>query len=222
MSAGAEHIPLLIVGASNVGKSTYTQHLHRGAAFRAEDRPEPTMGVDWILLEYDVEAVGERVRLMLMDCQGSRQNVVLRVSTVARNARIVFFVYDLTNRASFDELRSYWIPHCEGKCHLAPIYVIIGNKLDAVLANPSTRAVAQEEARALAESIGAAHCYELAAREPGGEALELVRLPVDIALTEFIEKQRIATRSEDGRAGGFNIAEIRGGGGRTEQKSCCS
>jgi GTPase SAR1 family protein len=220
MSGGADHIPLLIVGASNVGKSTYTQHIRLGGAFRAEDRPESTMGVDWVLVEYDVEAVGERVKLMLMDCQGTRQNVVLRVSTVARNARIVFFVYDLTNRASFDELRSYWIPHCEAKCHLAPICVIIGNKLDDVLANPSTRAVAQEEALALGKSIGAAHCYELAAREPGGAALELVRLPVDIALTEFIEKQRAATRSEDGRAGGFNIAEIRGR--RTEQKSCCS
>ncbi len=189
-------VSVLVLGESGVGKSTYTRHIEHNAGFSPTERLPSTIDpVDYKTIPYEVTTTGDLVTLLMLDCAGAQQAVSAMPNT-ARHANIVFLVYDVTRRESFVDVRERWAPHALTNCRDDPIKVLIGNKVDKLLHRPGKRRIQQEEAREFGKSIGAAHCYEMSALETTDEALALLRCPLDIALTEHLERLRTQTPAQ--------------------------
>ena len=67
------------------------------------------------------------------------------------NSKIVIFVYDITNRESFEEIKNYWVNDVEEKLGKDVIKGIVGNKIDLFL----NEQISQIEVEEYAKSINA-------------------------------------------------------------------
>jgi GTPase SAR1 family protein len=188
-------VQVAIVGASGVGKTSYTKHLHEGRGFDPQAKPPATIFFDLTFeTNYDVVAAARTVNLRLFDFQGAgdQQQALLRLKALSRHANVVLFFYDVTRRETFEAIRDTWAPQCNDVCLGDPVRILIANKIDCVAEDELKRAVSQEEARALADSIGAAHCYEVSART---SKLAKLKLPLDIALTEWLKREPLPAQT---------------------------
>jgi GTPase SAR1 family protein len=201
-----------IVGASGVGKSTFSLHLRQGPHFDPSCEPPVTIRFELeTVLSYDVVAAEQTVQLLLFDFQGAGPSAdhLLHLNSVGRHADVVLFIYDVTRKDTFAAIRDVWAPHCEQVCADDPVLVLVGNKLDKIARGEAARAVAQAEAKALGDKIGAAHCYEISAL---GEGMAF-KMPLDIALTEWLERPR--STPDKGNNGAVAL------GKQAEGKGCC-
>jgi GTPase SAR1 family protein len=201
-----------IVGASGVGKTTFSAHVRQGPHFDPAYLPAATIGFELeTACQYDVLAAEQTVELLLFDFQGagSEKEHLLHLRSVGRNAKVVLFIYDVTRRETFEAIRDEWAPHCASVCVDAPVLALVGNKLDKVKGGWAERAVTEKEARALATKIGATHCYEISATGPGSD----YKMPLDIALTEWLARPQLPPKGLDGR--------VALGQKQEEGKGCC-
>ena len=72
------------------------------------------------------------------------------------------FVFDLTNRESFERIITHWAG--ENK-HSLEKSILVGNKADLSSANPRTRMVSIAEARELTDRLGLATYLEVSAKD---------------------------------------------------------
>lgn len=180
---------MAIFGSPGVGKTTFSAHVRQGPHFDPDFIPPVTISVDMeTITQYDVLAVSETVEVLMFDFQGAgaQKEHLQRMGAFARKANVVLFVYDVTRRDSFEEIRTIWAPHCVQACHDNPVCMLVGNKLDAV--GPDTkRAMTEREVKALGAAVNASHCFEISALK--GSPAD-VKLPLDIALTEWLARPR--------------------------------
>ena len=133
----------IIIGDSSVGKSSllfrYTDH---------DWNPHyiATIGVDFKVMTF--ERKSKVVKLQLWDTAGQERFRTITHSYY-RGAHGVMVVFDVTSRESFENI-STWLQDVKkyGACG-APM-ILLGNKCD----DNKNRQVSDEEAQALAESIG--------------------------------------------------------------------
>lgn len=181
-------VNVAILGASNVGKSTFSLHVRQGPHFDPEHKPPVTLQMEMeTITRYDVVAACETVEVVLFDFQGAgpRAEHLLRMGAFARKANVVLFVYDVTRRETFEEIRLTWAPHVMQVCRENPVCILLGNKLDAVGPDKAKRAMTEREVKALGAAVNASHCFEISALN--GAAAD-VKLPLDIALTEWLAR----------------------------------
>lgn len=146
-------IKVLLVGASNVGKSTLVHLIHHSGPPK---KSEPTIGMAFVSTNLELEeyplsnpsnlpyfykeakkefAVNEDnnnqlVKVQIWDSSGqSRFKTVMPV--FMRDIDICFLVFDLTNRESWDCLPSWKEQVTSHSKHaLLPIFVLVGTKSD--------------------------------------------------------------------------------------------
>ena len=68
-----------------------------------------------------------------------------------KDAKIIMFVYEITNKKSFENLQSYWYKEVSANCLSNAIFALVGNKNDLY----SKAEVEEKEAMDWADSIGA-------------------------------------------------------------------
>jgi len=66
-----------------------------------------------------------------------------------KDSAIIIFVYDTTNKSSFENIKNYWYKDVQTYIQTKPVMVILGNKSDLYDAEE----IKEEEAREYAESI---------------------------------------------------------------------
>ncbi|KAJ9468324.1 GTP-binding protein yptV3 [Diplonema papillatum] len=126
---------LLLLGDSGVGKSSI---LLRFTEDTFETEMGPTIGVDFRVKHMNVD--GKTVKLMVWDTAGSERFRTL-TSSYYRGAHGVIFVYDVTDRNSFERL-SMWQEEVEAhKSFPVVMKLLVGNKLDLVQSGASDRMV---------------------------------------------------------------------------------
>lgn len=130
---------VLIIGEGAVGKTSVASRYTTGAF---KESHLMTIGANFMLKNI-VLSNGESVRLSLWDTAGQEKFRQI-VETYYKGSSGVILVYDITRRASFEEL-DYWRSTAE---HHVPDakYVIVGNKLDLA----DQREVTEDEGRVLA------------------------------------------------------------------------
>ncbi|XP_029113445.1 ras-related protein Rab-33A [Scleropages formosus] len=133
LSSSLEHsvqtriFKIIVIGDSNVGKTCLTFRF-TGGAF--PEKTEATIGVDF--REKAVEIEGERIKVQVWDTAGQERFRKSMVEHYYRNVHAVVFVYDVTNMASFQNLKT-WIQECNGhRVSPAVPRVLVGNKCDLV------------------------------------------------------------------------------------------
>ena len=131
---------IIFVGDAGVGKTTIIG--------RIMDNPynenyEPSIGVDF--MSKNLKYKGQNVKLQIWDTAGQEKYKGL-IPSYVRNSSIVFVVYDVSVKTSFDNIPK-WINFI--KTIENTTLVLCGNKIDL-----SNREVKKEEGEALAQKEG--------------------------------------------------------------------
>ena len=131
---------IIFVGDAGVGKTTIIG--------RIMDNPfnevyEPSIGVDF--MSKNIKFRGQNVKLQMWDTAGQEKYKGL-ITSYVRNSSIVFVVYDVSTKTSFDNIPK-WISFI--KTIESTTLVLCGNKIDL-----SDREVNKEEGQELAKKEG--------------------------------------------------------------------
>jgi len=115
---------ILILGAQGVGKSSL---LCRFADNEFMESMRATVGVDCKIRTVDLD--DKVIKLQLWDTAGQE-----RFKTVTkaffRGAHGVIFVYDVTDKKTFDQIESYWLGEVRNNAPANAVLMMIGNKCD--------------------------------------------------------------------------------------------
>ena len=137
---------ITLIGESSVGKTSFIKQ-YISETFLQEEKS--TIGGE---REYKIiEVNGEKIRLCFWDTAG--QEKFRSLSRIFINkSNIVIFVYDITNKNSFEQIKSYWYPttiEVLGKENV--VYGIAANKSDLY----QNEEVKFDEAQLFAKEINA-------------------------------------------------------------------
>ena len=144
---------IIFVGDAGVGKTTVIA--------RIMDSPfsevyEPSIGVDF--MSKSIKYRGQNIKLQIWDTAGQEKYKGL-IPSYVRNSSIVFLVYDISSKSSFDNIPK-WISFIRSIENTT--LILCGNKIDL-----ENREVTKEEGEALAQKEGIAF-YETSAKTGDG------------------------------------------------------
>ena len=176
------------VGDSNVGKSSIVV---RFVDDTFSGQMAPTIGVEYKSKIFEV--YGNRVKATIWDTAGAERYRTI-TSNYYRGSHAIIFVYDVTERTSFENIEKFWLKEVKEYFPNTQeiIMLLVGNKID----NIYNRKVTEEEGEELARKHGMMF-IETSAKEKIGvnEAFEEV-------VNKVIESPLIETISL-GRSGGM-------------------
>ena len=156
---------ILVVGDSGVGKTTFVKRTAYPSNVDGNFVYQATIGADFTKLEIELRP-GEHFRLMIIDIGGMDSPSSILLKSHCRNARGVLVVYDLTNRASFDNITKRWLPqlseHIENFSSIP--CTVIGNKLDMVKKKAALRQVNNDDIQSFMRAHPGIRCVEISAK----------------------------------------------------------
>ncbi len=134
---------------------------------------KPTLGASIIAKDLEVMHKGTKVftRLVMWDIAGQEKYETVR-SMYFQGAKAAIFVYDITRRPTFEEIKNKWYQDFKKDAMPTAKFVLIGNKKDL----QDMRNVTIDEGKALAKEIGAVSFFETSAKtgENVNEMFELI------------------------------------------------
>ena len=110
---------ILVDGGENTGKSSIVIRMCDNTF---TDEYTPTIGVEFRFIQYG------NVKLQIWNVSGSERFRATQ-SGYYTDADVIMYVFDLTNKASFDRLDTI-IPVAQKSCSAETIHYLIGNKSD--------------------------------------------------------------------------------------------
>ena len=174
------------VGDSNVGKSSIVV---RFVDDTFSGQMAPTIGVEYKSKIFEV--YGKRVKATIWDTAGAERYRTI-TSNYYRGSHAIIFVYDVTERNSFENIEKYWLKEVKEYFPNTQeiIMLLVGNKID----NIYNRKVTEEEGEELARKHGMMF-IETSAKEKIGvnEAFEeVVNKVIESPIVETITLGRSA------------------------------
>eukprot|EP00411_Alexandrium_monilatum_P014757 CAMPEP_0175256148 /NCGR_PEP_ID=MMETSP0093-20121207/38062_1 /TAXON_ID=311494 /ORGANISM="Alexandrium monilatum, Strain CCMP3105" /LENGTH=258 /DNA_ID=CAMNT_0016550501 /DNA_START=72 /DNA_END=846 /DNA_ORIENTATION=- len=134
---------LLLIGDSGVGKSCL---LLRFSDDTYQESYISTIGVDFKIRTFEQD--GKTVKLQIWDTAGQERFRTI-TSSYYRGAHGIIIVYDVTDKASFNNVHS-WISEINKYAADGVNKLLVGNKCDRA----SAKVVGYDEAKELADSLG--------------------------------------------------------------------
>ena len=138
-------LKVILLGEMMVGKTNLINRL-MGDEFNENESATSTSS----FCLKDLTIKGNKYTIQVWDTIGQEK---LRQLTKMfyTNSKIVIFVYDITNKESFEEIKNYWVNDVEEKLGKNVIKGIVGNKIDLFL----NEQISQIEVEEYAKSINA-------------------------------------------------------------------
>jgi len=132
---------VLLIGEAGVGKThlilRYVDNIFEPQLVKCTVQPD--------VKSKDLVVHDKKVRLRIWDTAGSERFRAINRSFF-RNALGVIVVYDVTDRNTFQKVKS-WLEEVEVNCDKSPIIILVGNKTDL----SEQRQVSTQEGRELAK-----------------------------------------------------------------------
>ena len=141
---------IILLGNTSVGK---TSILHRLSEDIFSERISSTIGCD--MSAYYIKYKNKKYRIILRDSSGQERYRAI-TKNFLRNSDGVLFVFDITNKTSFDDLESWYDLYKEENEKV--VGLLIGNKCDC------ERKVDEEEAQKFAKQHGLKRYLETSAK----------------------------------------------------------
>ena len=140
-----EAIKVVLIGNSGVGKTCISQRYINNSY---DNQDGSTLGASYFkkILEIDEKPV----RLDIWDTAGQEKYRAMG-KMFYKDAHIVLFIYDITDKKTFLELKSVWYNELMNTGEKHTVLAVVGNKSDLYL----NEEVDENEARKWAEEIGA-------------------------------------------------------------------
>ena len=114
----------ILIGEVGVGKT----HLINTSQGKPFDFIEQSITTNtFVRLKYIIDKINYTIELWNT---AGKEKYREMTKLFYKNANIVIFVYDITNKKSFEELRNYWIKEVQQTLGDQVVYGIIGNKKD--------------------------------------------------------------------------------------------
>lgn len=201
---------LVTVGDSGVGKSCL---LTRFVQDFYSDFHVSTIGVDFKTVVTMVK--GRLVKLQLWDTAGQERFSVV-TGNYYRNSDGFIFVYDATNRASFDHVEQ-WLGQVQQhhECGPTTVKILVANKMDMV----NELAVSEDEGRAKAETIGA---FFVGTSAKTAANVDMAFLTGAQNLVETRRKQKQQPKAAPGSGGGpVPLGAPGRPGAQADKAKCC-
>ena len=174
-------IKIILVGDSGTGK---TNLITVAAGFDFNHESITTTSCSYIQKTVTTKN-GKEYKINLWDTIGQEKYRSL-TKIFIKDSKIVIFVYDITNRASFESLK-YWNKTIEEILGQDPVFGIVGNKVDLYLQEK----VKQNEGEQFAESIGAKFKLTSAKNDPKSISDFIVELLEEYEIKNGICTERI-------------------------------
>ena len=116
------------VGDSNVGKSSIVV---RFVDDTFSGQMAPTIGVEYKSKIFEV--YGKRVKATIWDTAGAERYRTI-TSNYYRGSHAIIFVYDVTERKSFDNVESFWLKEVKEYFPNTQeiVMLLVGNKIDNI------------------------------------------------------------------------------------------
>lgn len=125
----------------------------------------------------------------MWDTSGNETDTMRPLSYQDCNVFLLFF--SLTDRSSFERIKTKWVAELKQHCHHETPYLIVGNKLD-MRDDPSvTNAVKKEEGEKMAKEVGAIAYLECSAKTQTG-----LGEVFQSAIAAVIEPEKLASAEE--------------------------
>ncbi|KAG2484126.1 hypothetical protein HYH03_017076 [Edaphochlamys debaryana] len=137
-------LEVVLVGSNAVGKSSILR-CYKSDAFRF-DEPS-TIGVD--LTTTYLTAGGKRYKVMIWDTAGQERFRAV-ATAYYRRKQAALFVYDVTDRKTFEDLERLWMPDYAQHGPEGTVKMLVGNKADL----STSRQVSCEEGHNFARRHG--------------------------------------------------------------------
>ena len=163
---------IILLGNTSVGK---TSILHRLSEDIFSERISSTIGCD--MSAYYIKYKNKKYRIILRDSSGQERYRAI-TKNFLRNSDGVLFVYDITNKTSFDDLESWYDLYTEENEKV--VGLLIGNKCD------SERQVDEEEAIKFAKEHNLKKYFETSAKLD-----KKIKKAIATLLEEIIKSQYI-------------------------------
>jgi len=142
----------IIIGDSNVGKTTLLQNFVDRNNEKKDNHIQSTLGLD--ILYASINRGDKRVFLELVDTAGTEKyNSILQCNSIYKGAQGIIFVYDVTNKGSFLNVKNLWINRIKSVFDEIKNYniIIVANKIDI---DEKERQVTIEEGQSLTNEYG--------------------------------------------------------------------
>ena len=182
-------IKVTLIGESSVGKTSIINRYTKNA-FTQE--MESTLGANYSQKKITLHK--QKIRMDLWDTAGQEKYRAIG-RHFYKESYIVCLVYDITNRDSFEKLKSVWFPELKEYGEKLKILALVGNKLDKYLDED----VNDEEAKKFSEEINA--FFTKTSAMEGTNIEDLFNTLAEKYLTDIagliIEKDKIQIKKED-------------------------
>ena len=172
VSVNAIRYKIIFVGDAGVGKTTIINRINDNEFQSAYDA---TIGVDFWPKKINFR--GNEITLQIWDTAGQEKYRGL-IPSYVRNSSIVFIVFDITNRKTFESIPK-WIELIKS-IEKNNILVLIGNKEDL----KEKREVEKKEGEDLAKE-NEMHYYELSAKKDNNNSIKKIFFNTVIELPTF-------------------------------------
>jgi small GTP-binding protein len=143
----SESIKVVLLGESGTGKTSIISQFTRG---KFDPNIVTSISAQFISKVIDIIEINKTIKFDIWDTAGQEKFRSL-ASIFYKDAKAIIFVYDITDKKSFDEIVNYWYPTIKENCQENIIFCLTGNKDDLY----EKEQVSTEEAKNFADKIGA-------------------------------------------------------------------
>ena len=201
-----EETKVILVGESGVGKTNLI-NIITGGEFNEKEKSSSTAS----FLNKKLTVKGNEYTINLWDTIG-QESLRQMAKLFYNNSKIVIFVYDITERKSFEEIKDYWLNDVEEKIGKDIIKGIVANKIDLFL----NEKVTEDEGEEYAKSIGAQFLVT-SAKAYGPAKFEdfLIQL-----YEEYLDKYETNSSERKNSKKNKNIV-LNKNTGNNQRKKCC-
>ena len=150
---------VVLVGESGVGKTSIIKQFTRGIF---DEEMYSSTSSQFTTKIINVPDTNKAIRFDLWDTAGQEKYRSL-AKIFYKDSKVIVFVYDMTNKKSFEDIQSYWYNEVKSNCKEDSLFVIVGNKLDLY----NYKEIEENDPREWAKSIGVMY-FETSAKINAG------------------------------------------------------
>ena len=177
-NAEKEHVKVIILGDSGVGKSAIIQRYYENVF-----DTNSTSTANATFFEKEITIKGQQIVLEIWDTVGQEEYRSITKNFV-KNAKVIILVYDITSLRSFESL-SYWYDFISKEMEEKVILGLAGNKTDLIFEDDFDEEVSPAKAKEYAEKIGASFSLVSAKESPN----EIVTL-IDDLISKYLSQNK--------------------------------
>lgn len=199
----APNVKVVLLGDSGVGKTCL---ITRYISETFEQNTASTNGASYASKNVNYDKLKKTITLDIWDTAGQEKYKAL-TKFFYKDAAIAILVYDITQKQSFESIKSYWYEQVKENGEKTVVLGIVGNKSDLY----EQEEVPENEARQFAQSIGAIFALTSAKMNTGVDALfeDAGNKYLDPSFQQKVMQEQEANKEEKGQKITLNQEEVK-------------